>query len=395
MNRVKIKDIALQISSGLTPNRSNNSFWEKGDFFWLKTEQLGEKYIHETSEKISQTALKETSIKLFPKDTLSIAMYGEGKTRGNVSIIKSEMTTNQACCNIILDSKKAYYEYVYYFLKTQYNKLRSLSSGVRKNLNSNDIKEFEIDLPNLLKEQQEIASILCAIDDKIELNNQINDNLERMAKAIYNYWFVQFDFPDENGKPYKSSGGKMVYNRQLKREIPWGWEVKMLGEYANVKKGELITEDTTTKGNVKVIAAGIDFSYLNGTANRPANTITISASGANAGYINFWSEDIFASDCTTVRGNQDIDTFLILKYLELYQNFIFSQARGSAQPHVYPNDVSSIFYVIPNEKVVSKISNLLHGVYSKKKSVINENQRLTTIRDWLLPMLMNGQVTVN
>jgi type I restriction enzyme, S subunit len=145
-----IYKIAKRVSSGITPLRSNAAFWSNGTIPWLKTEQLGEKYIYETTEKITEEALKKTSIKVYPPNTLSIAMYGEGKTRGNLSIIKTEMATNQACCNIELNEKVADYEYVYYFLKTQYKQLRNLSSGVRKNLNSNDIKNFNFRLPENL-----------------------------------------------------------------------------------------------------------------------------------------------------------------------------------------------------------------------------------------------------
>ncbi|HEI3304303.1 TPA: restriction endonuclease subunit S, partial [Escherichia coli] len=127
-------ELSKKISSGLTPLRSNPEFWDNGTIPWLKTEQLGEKYIYETNEHISEVALEKTAIRLFPVNSLSIAMYGEGKTRGNLSILKKSMATNQACCNIEIDSDKADYEYVYYFLKTQYDELRQLSSGVRKNL---------------------------------------------------------------------------------------------------------------------------------------------------------------------------------------------------------------------------------------------------------------------
>src|SRR4051812_41750478 len=125
LNTFKLKDISKQIGSGITPLRSNNLFWNNGDIPWLKTDQLGEREIYETTENITPYALKKTSIKLFPINTLSIAMYGEGKTRGNVSILKREMTTNQACCNIVIDERKADYSFVYYFLKTQYNQLRT------------------------------------------------------------------------------------------------------------------------------------------------------------------------------------------------------------------------------------------------------------------------------
>lgn len=106
MNKVALKDIAKQISSGLTPLRSNEEFWSSQDVPWVKTEQLGVKHIYDSNEKISKAALEKTSLKLNPINSLSIAMYGEGKTRGSLSVLKKEMATNQACCNIVIDEKK-------------------------------------------------------------------------------------------------------------------------------------------------------------------------------------------------------------------------------------------------------------------------------------------------
>ena len=242
--------------------------------------------------------------------------------------------------------------------------------------------------------EEKIANVLSSLDSKIELNNKINKELESMAKTLYDYWFVQFDFPDINGKPYKSSGGKMVYNQELKREIPDGWEVKKLGDYAEIKRGDLITAKETLEGNIKVVAAGINYSYLHSKSNRGKNTITISGSGANAGYINFWREPIFASDCTTVRGKNDIDTIMILHHLYLLQDYIYSQAKGSAQPHVYPEDIKQLYYVVPCEQLLNKYKKIV--LSSNDKVAINQqqNQELSKLRDWLLPMLMNGQVSV-
>tara|TARA_B110000003_G_scaffold167109_1_gene167126 strand:+ start:1482 stop:3104 length:1623 start_codon:yes stop_codon:yes gene_type:complete len=195
LKTTRIEDLALNVSSGITPLRSNPDFWNEGSIPWLKTEQLGQKDIYETNEHISEIAVSETSIKLNPKNTLSIAMYGEGKTRGNVSILREPMTTNQACCNIVLDEQFADVEYIYYGLKNNYYNLRNLSSGVRKNLNSGDIKGFSVALPESLADQKKITKVLSTLDAKIELNNRINAELEAMAKLLYDYWFVQFDFP--------------------------------------------------------------------------------------------------------------------------------------------------------------------------------------------------------
>jgi type I restriction enzyme S subunit len=256
----------------------------------------------------------------------------------------------------------------------------------------NNIKVF---LPNY-NIQKNVSQFLKRIDAKIEVNNKINQELEAMAKTLYDYWFVQFDFPNANGKPYKSSGGKMVFNEELKREIPEGWEVKELDKIAEIKRGKLVTAKTAVlEGKFKVVSAGIDYSYLHSEYNREKNTITVSGSGANAGYINFWREPIFANDCTTVRGKTDEATLVILQFLKLRQDYILNQARGSAQPHVYPNDLAILKIEIPD--------NDLYKIYGKKIMPYNDiiannlqqNQKLSELRDWLLPMLMNGQVSIS
>jgi type I restriction enzyme S subunit len=207
---------------------------------------------------------------------------------------------------------------------------------------------------------------------------------------------VQFDFPDKNGKPYKTSGGKMVWNDELKREIPDGWEVKELGKYAQIKKGTLITAKTSiSDGKIKVVSAGLDFSYHHDVANYPENTITISASGASAGYINFWREPIFACDCTTVRGYSDADTIHILGFLRIRQVFIYQQARGSAQPHVYPKDIEILNIAVPAQNIIEKFGELVLAGNSRISNNLEQNERLGELRDWLLPMLMNGQVKVS
>lgn len=240
-----------------------------------------------------------------------------------------------------------------------------------------------------------IYQFLSNLDKKIALNNQINARLEEMAKTLYDYWFVQFDFPDANGKPYKSSGGEMVFDETLKREIPKGWEVKSLGDWAEIRKGTLITEKTAnTNGDIKVISAGVDFSYYHDVANRPKNTITISASGANAGFVNFWREPIFACDCTTITNSVIGRTLYILNFLKIVQDFIYQQARGSAQPHVYPKDIEGLKIIVPPDLLLKRFGEFVENWNLKIANNEKQNHHLTQLRDFLLPMLMNGQVSV-
>ena len=252
---------------------------------------------------------------------------------------------------------------------------------------------IKVKLPKI-EEQKLIASVLQNFDRKIALNRQINATLESMAKQLYDYWFVQFDFPNEEGKPYKSSGGAMVWNEKLKREIPYGWEVVNVSDIANVRRGQIITSKETSQGDIKVVAAAVTFSYLNGESNRPKNTITVSGSGANAGFINFWREPIFASDCTTVNCNTDIDTILCLYGLSLFQERLYTLAIGAAQPHVYPAHVANI----PTLAIPQNLKQRVSDFFCKSNDVIAANlaevENLTKLRDELLPLLMNGQATV-
>lgn len=420
MVNIALSKLSKSITSGLTPLRTNDEFWANGIIPWLKTEQLGEKYIYDTNEYISQEALNGTTIKINPKNTLSIAMYGEGKTRGSVSILKNEMTTNQACCNIYLDDKKADYEYVYYYIKNQYDNLRNLSSGVRKNLNSNDIKNFKINIPKDVIKQQKIANVLSSLDEKIELNNKINKELEAMAKALYDYWFVQFDFPDKNGNPYKSSGGKMVYNKELKREIPESWKNKILDDIIsktgtglnprdnfklgcgnnyyvtikNIAQGRVILDDKCDKVDdeaLKIINKRSDLQVgdILFTSIQPVGVTYLIQKRPENWNIN---ESVF-----TIRPNYKLVTsnflFMLVSsdFMKIYTNNV---STGSIHKGIRHTDLKAFKFAYPSEKVINLFDKKIQPIL--KKMYINEqqNQKLSKLRDWLLPMLMNGQVMV-
>ncbi|HHB51462.1 MAG TPA: restriction endonuclease subunit S, partial [Saprospiraceae bacterium] len=288
-----------------------------------------------------------------------------------------------------INSKYLYYKLTQKYITEYLHTIGMNSVSAYPSISPNDIGGLKFEFPNL-QTQKAIAKVLSDLDTKIEVNNKINQELEAMAKTIYDYWFVQFDFPNEQGKPYKTSGGKMVYNEELKREIPEGWEVKELGDISEIKRGKLVTAKTADlEGEIKVVSAGIDYSYFHSESNRLENTITISGSGANAGFVNFWREPIFANDCSTVRGKTDSETLIILEFLRMRQNYIFKQARGSAQPHVYPKDISVLKITIPNNDLFNDFGKLILPSNKKTANNLKQNQKLSQLQDWLLPMLMN------
>jgi type I restriction enzyme S subunit len=331
---------------------------------------------------------------LFDGEYILIAEDGENLRSNNQNIcnlVNGKFWVNNHA-HIVKANSNNITKYLYY----NFNRIKFepyVTGSAQPKLNKENLLNIKTYVHEYL-DQQKIAKVLSDLDAKIELNNKINAELEAMAKTLYDYWFVQFDFPNEEGKPYKSSDGKMVWNEELKREIPNEWEVMSIDEYAEVKKGELITAKDAEIGEIKVVAAGIGYSYKHSKANRDRNTITISGSGANAGFINFWREPIFASDCITVRGNSDTETLMLLHHLKFIQAHILSQATGSAQPHVYPSDIKVLNYIVPPMNLIDDFGEIIIPMNDKIAVNQKENQELASLRDWLLPMLMNGQVSV-
>lgn len=431
MKRCTLQQLSKSITSGITPFRGNPEFWLNGTIPWLKTEQLGERDIYETNEKITEEALSKTSIKLNPANTISIAMYGEGKTRGNVSILRKEMTTNQACCNVVLDQSLADCDYVYYFLKNQYLNLRSLSSGVRKNLNSGDIKGFTIHLPDTVDQQKKIAAVLSALDSKIALNHRINAELEGMAKLLYDYWFVQYDFPLSaaqaaalgkphlTGKPYRTSGGPMVYDTQLKREIPQGWEVGDLEELCSMVRGVTYSKEDirtpTDTNTISILRAtnvnnGIvdlsDLVYV--TEDMPSEdqylekfdilVVMSSGSKAHVGKNALYCYDqkvAYGAFCSKVVPNPS-SRFFVAVHMQSdpFKKYISNVCRGTSINNLTNVHITKHQLPIPPKDQLQEFEKTVSSFFETIACNHQQNQELTTLRDWLLPMLMNGQVRV-
>ena len=354
-------------------NKSKDNIYYVGNF--------REEFLMEEGDVI--TPLTEQAIGLLG----STAFIPEGG-----KYIQSQDVAKIVCNEDLLDKKFAFYLISSSLVKQQ---LSAAAQQTKIRHTSPDkIKDCVVWIPELA-EQKRIGQLLYSLDQKIAINRQINDNLEAMAKQLYDYWFVQFDFPNEEGKPYKSSGGKMVWNDKLKREIPEGWNVKTIGTFADVKRGSTITKAQTVEGNIKVVAAATDYSFLHNEANRSAFVITVSASGANAGFINFWREPIYASDCSTIQCKDVVETLFCYYWIRHFQELLFTQQIGAAQPHVYPEHINKIPIVIPPRQLLDKVGELLVGANKQQGELAREIESLIKQRDELLPLLMNGQVSVN
>ncbi|MBK7909025.1 restriction endonuclease subunit S [Candidatus Pollutiaquabacter sp.] len=391
------------------------------------------------AKHISREKYEESpEIKIDLNDILIVKV---GSTIGKVAIVNREI--GEACINpnsVILKNCKINPSYLYYYLISSAGKsfLRNNSSASAQSaLNQMTLKEMLIDIVDE-NTQVNISSILNNLNSKIELNNRINAELEAMAKMIYDYWFVQFDFPfdfaqgkpDKNGKPYKSSGGKMVWSEELKREIPQGWEVNKMEDWIECKKsGDWGKEVPDGNSTLKVTCfRGADINGLNGlTELKPpiryileknsfkilnAHDIIIEISGGSPtqstgrlAYITdstikrFDTPLICSNFCKPISlKNPKLLYNFVYYWNSLYDNGIFFGYEGKTsgiKNLLFDSFVSSYYTVVPEQSIVNEFYDFMENIQNKKQTALAENQKLTELRDWLLPMLMNGQVKVN
>ncbi|MBI0113467.1 MULTISPECIES: restriction endonuclease subunit S [unclassified Gilliamella] len=312
-------------------------------------------------------------------------------------------------------------KWLYYYLKSPIAKKhikRYLNGAVQKFLPLSALRDFPVFDFN--QNSKLLTRLISFLDEKIIINNRINTELESMAKTLYDYWFVQFDFPNEEGKPYKSSGGKMVYNSTLKREIPEGWSVDRLKPYINFKRG------ISYKSNEISDIQGKEFLNLNSFSLKGEFKIE-----GTKHFIGKYNQESLVSSgglvvaITDVTRNADIigKAFIIPSifedgaliscdvvsvtserlnkfYLEqlfnstYYHSYIKYYASGTLVLHLNLNGINWFNTILPPVGLLNQFEKFCKPILKKKAVILKENKQLIELRDWLLPMLMNGQVTV-
>lgn len=298
-------------------------------------------------------------------------------------------------------------QYLYYFYQT--NPFVSTNGSTIKRLYNDNIRETKIKNVPSIEDQNRVTKVLEYLDQKIALNNQINEELEAMAKTLYDYWFVQFDFPNENGKPYKSSGGKMVYNDQLKREIPEGWGVDSLWNIATFYNGlamQKFRPASETDESLPVIKIREMFSGFSKDTEKASTTIPKEAI-IEAGDILFsWSATLEVILWGGEKGalNQHIfkvtsekypKSFIyneLRSYLKVFKTI--AELRKTTMGHITQDHLKQAMIIVPPNDLIDEIHNRISLILKQQLDLKQQNQELSQLRDWLLPMLMNGQVKV-
>ena len=270
------------------------------------------------------------------------------------------------------------------------------------------------EMPTLSCSEESIGTFFLNLDQKIRLNEQINQNLTAMAKQLYDYWFVQFDFPNEEGKPYKSSGGEMVWNKKLKREIPKGWNISLIkdfattysggtpkstnieyynnGEIAWINSGEL-NSPIITKTTNYITKCGLE----NSSAKLyPSNSILVAMYGATAGKVSLLTFEACSNQavCGIIPTIENMLYYVYFHISSLYSHFI-TLSTGSARDNISQNTIKNILLPIPTRNILKLFDEKIGSIY---QMIVNNYQQIDSLamqRDELLPLLMNGQVSVN
>ena len=277
-------------------------------------------------------------------------------------------------------------DFVYYLTKTPLFRDTAIKSMVgssgRQRAQMDVLENLKMLVPKDISDQRRIASILSSLDRKIELNNKINADLEEMAQTIFKNWFVDFE-PFKDGQFVDSELGM----------IPEGWKVGTLGELCNFKRGKnLLTKNAIDEG-VPVVAGGLEPSCYHNVANTGAPVITVSGSGANAGFMRMYHVPVWASDCSFI----DISCknfYFVYCFLKVNSKLLKHAQTGAVQPHVKPSDIHDFELVIPDKESIYEFQDKAKPFFDKIAAIQKENSRLSRRRDTLLPRLMSGELEV-
>ena len=325
-------------------------------------------------------------------DTVIVASTGSVEVLGKAATCFKELPNTQigAFLRIVRPKEKCYAMLISIALNSSHfaKYIKSQAKGTSiNNITLTHLTNYTFFFP---ASSQLIGNLYQSIEEKIALNRSINHNLEAMAKQLYDYWFVQFDFPDENGKPYKSSGGKMVWNEKLKREIPEGWDDVILNDFLIIKNGR--DHKLLATGNYPVYGSGGEMRRVSAYLyNGEAILMPRKGSLNNIMYVNkaFWTVDtMFYSEMKIPNCAKYV--FFAIKDIDFTR-----WDSGTGVPSMTASLLYSIPLVKPNDLILQTFDNVLLPIFQKLEKVQLENENLTKLRDSLLPLLMNGQVSVN
>lgn len=379
-------------SRGISKHRPRNDqiLFTNGKYPFVQTSDVKKAnlYIKSNSEFYNEVGLSQS--KLWPKGTLCITIAANIAETG---ILAYPMCFPDSIVGFTANEKFSSELFMYYVFEYLKQQIQNQASGsIQDNINIEYLTNLKIRIPDK-KSQDTISDLLSTLDTKIINNNAIAQQLEAMAKTIYDYWFLQFEFPNEEGKPYKSSGGKMVWNEELQREIPVGWD--------SAKLKDVIIENPKSKIKVSDIKDNGEIPFFTSGANILATSEPIVSgmncylnTGGNADVKYYYGKASYSTDTWCITAEDEMKYILpfILDKIKPSMDKVFFQGTGLR--HLQKNLLREYQLCIPDQRVTKEFTKVVRNIFKQQHNLLKENKKLESLKQFLLPLLMNGQVSV-
>ena len=420
---MKLADVCKTFTSGGTPSRKKLEYFENGTIPWVRTKELNDGVITEVEEFITPEALKNSSAKLLPKNTVLLAMYGA--TVGKLGVLGFESSCNQACAAMVPKDGVVDYRYLYYLLLNHRELIISQATGgAQQNLSGELIKGFTFDFPTY-KEQQAISEVLWKIDEKIAANNSLSKTFEDIAQTIFKSWFIDFDpvkakMAGEKPAGMDAATAALFPDSMEESElglIPKGWLVGSLGDIADLQGGYAFKSSSWMENGVPVIKIGsvkpgfVDLtqvSYVDvSTAEAIPDVYRIPAGSLVVGLTGYVGQvGLVRTHDPVPLVNQRVAKFKLnsgewkIPYIycftrgEKFKGIVEELATGTAQQNVSNSQILSIPMVIPSQDIREMFDNSLKTFFHQIINLADENESLKFIRDALLPRLISGELQI-
>ena len=419
----KIEELCDRVTSGGTPSRARPEFYQNGVVNWFKTKELKDCSLYESEEKISQEGLASSSAKVFPPDTVLMALYGDGKTITSLGILRREAATNQACCAMIPSGRHCIARFLFYSLLFHRNDfLQVATGGAQRNLSGQLIRRFSINTPPLA-EQIAIARVLGTLDDKIELNRRMNATLEAMARALFQSWFVDFDPVRAKLDGRKPAGIDAAiaahfpasFQESKLGRIPKGWEIGSILRQADLLSGGTPKTDVPAywNGDVPWASAkdvsqcgeaflvttertitklGVDESS---TKIIPAFATVVVARGATTGRLTMFGHSMAMNQtCYGLRSKVDAPFVLYCNARHFIERLV-QGGHGSIFDTITTSTFEATEVLLPPKQVLLAFDQQVAPLFQQVCANLHQSRTLATLRDTLLPKLLSGELQVN
>lgn len=383
MSEVKLKDITISITDG---KHGDCKGQDNSGYYFVSCKDVFDGLIHyDNARQITEDDFLDSDkrTKLSPNDIL----VTNSGTIGRMALVKdvpeTRRTTFQKSVAIVKpNTDKVLPIYLYYLLQSMvYDFVNSSNGAAQKNLLLSTMREFDLEIEDDVNIQHRIATILSRYDSLIENYQKQIKLLEESAQRLYKEWFVDFHFPGHE-------------STKIVDGVPEGWTPSLLGQLAEFKRGKTITKKDAVEGDIPVVAGGLEPAYYCNKSNTAERVITVSGSGANAGFTRIYFEKVWASDCSFVDASTTPFLHFVYCFLKDNKTTIDNLQKGAAQPHVYAKDINSLSICIPIESVLQSFEGTASKYFDTISSFQSQIHLLTEARDRLLPKLMSDEIVV-